>query len=280
MRTTDTIPALRKARAGFKTIGLVPTMGYLHEGHLSLVRRAKAECGAAAVSIFVNPTQFNRPDDLAAYPRDLDRDLALLAEAGADLVFIPSVETIYPRGFDAKVVIGGVSEGLEGGARPGHFEGVATVVLKLLNIIQPTRAYFGQKDAQQAVVIQKLVHDLDVPCEITIAPTVREADGLAMSSRNVRLSPEQRAAAPVLRRALQAGAALIGGGEGDAGRVRAAVRALIEAEPLARIDYVSVADAATLKDLDRIDGPALLSLAVFFGDVRLIDNLEVEPPCP
>ena len=280
MRTTDTIPALRKARAGFKTIGLVPTMGYLHEGHLSLVRRAKAECVAAAVSIFINPTQFNRPDDLAAYPRDLDRDLALLAEAGADLVFVPSVETIYPRGFDAKVVIGGVSEGLEGGARPGHFEGVATVVLKLLNIIQPTRAYFGQKDAQQAVVIQKLVHDLDVPCEVTIAPTVREADGLAMSSRNVRLSPEQRAAAPVLRRALQAGAALIGGGEGDAGRVRAAVRALIEAEPLARIDYVSAADAATLKDLDRIDGPALLSLAVFFGDVRLIDNLEVEPPCP
>jgi pantoate--beta-alanine ligase len=280
VRTTDTIPALRKARAGFKTIGLVPTMGYLHEGHLSLVRRAKAECGAAAVSIFVNPTQFNRPDDLAAYPRDLDRDLALLAEAGADLVFIPSVETIYPRGFDAKVVIGGVSEGLEGGARPGHFEGVATVVLKLLNIIQPTRAYFGQKDAQQAAVIQKLVHDLDVPCEIAIAPTVREADGLAMSSRNVRLSPEQRAAAPVLYRALQAGAALIGSGEGDAGRVRSAVRALIEAEPLARIDYVSVADAATLKDLDRIDGPALLSLAVFFGDVRLIDNLEVEPPCP
>jgi pantoate--beta-alanine ligase len=280
VRTTDTIAAFRKARAGFASIGLIPTMGYLHEGHLSLVRRAKAECGAAAVSIFVNPTQFNRPNDLAAYPRDLDGDLAMLAEAGADLVFTPAVETIYPPGFDAHVLIGGVSEGLEGDARPGHFDGVATVVLKLLNIAQPNRAYFGQKDAQQAAVIKKMVRDLDVPCEIDIAPTVREADGLAMSSRNVRLTPLDRAAAPVLHRALQAGAALIAGGEGDAQTVRATVRAMIAAEPLARIDYVSAADAATLKELDRIDGPALLSLAVFFGDVRLIDNLEAEPPCP
>ncbi len=277
MRTCDSIAAFRKARAGFKDIGLVPTMGFLHEGHLSLVRRAKAECGTVAVSIFVNPTQFNRTDDLEKYPRDLDRDLSLLAEAGADLVFSPSAEEMYPAGFDAAVQIGGVTEGLEGAARPGHFVGVATVVLKLLNIAQPTRAYFGQKDAQQAAVIRKMVRDLDVPVEIAVAATVREADGLAMSSRNVRLSPEARAAAPVLHRALLAGEALIKAGEKDAKTVRAAICAPIKAEPLAKIDYVSAADADTLKELDAVTGPALLSLAVFFGDVRLIDNLRVDP---
>ncbi len=277
MRTCDSIAAFRKARAGFKDIGLVPTMGFLHEGHLSLVRRAKAECGTVAVSIFVNPTQFNRTDDLEKYPRDLDRDLSLLAEAGADLVFSPSAEEMYPAGFDAAVQIGGVTEGLEGAARPGHFVGVATVVLKLLNIAQPTRAYFGQKDAQQAAVIRKMVRDLDVPVEIAVAATVREADGLAMSSRNVRLSPEARAAAPVLHRALLAGEALIKAGEKDAKTVRAAICAPIKAEPLAKIDYVSAADADTLKELDAVTGPALLSLAVFFGDVRLIDNLTVDP---
>jgi pantoate--beta-alanine ligase len=277
VRTCDSISAFRKARAGFKDIGLVPTMGFLHEGHLSLVRRAKAECGAVAVSIFVNPTQFNRADDLEKYPRDLDRDLSLLAEAGADLVFTPGADEIYPKGFDAQISIGGVTEGLEGGARPGHFAGVATVVLKLLNIAQPTRAYFGQKDAQQAAVIRKMVRDLDVPVEIAVAATVREADGLAMSSRNVRLSPEARAAARVLHRALLAGEALIKAGEKDAKTVRAAISAPIEAEPLAKIDYVSAADADTLKELDAVTGPALLSLAVFFGDVRLIDNLTVDP---
>jgi pantoate--beta-alanine ligase len=277
VRTCDSIAAFRKARAGFKDIGLVPTMGFLHEGHLSLVRRAKAECGTVAVSIFVNPTQFNRTDDLEKYPRDLDRDLSLLAEAGADLVFSPSAEEMYPAGFDAAVQIGGVTEGLEGAARPGHFVGVATVVLKLLNIAQPTRAYFGQKDAQQAAVIRKMVRDLDVPVEIAVAATVREADGLAMSSRNVRLSPEARAAAPVLHRALLAGEALIKAGEKDAKTVRAAICAPIKAEPLAKIDYVSAADADTLKELDAVTGPALLSLAVFFGDVRLIDNLRVDP---
>ncbi len=277
MRTCDSIAAFRKARAGFKDIGLVPTMGFLHEGHLSLVRRAKAECGTVAVSIFVNPTQFNRADDLEKYPRDLDRDLSLLAEAGADLVFSPSAEEMYPAGFDAAVQIGGVTEGLEGAARPGHFAGVATVVLKLLNIAQPTRAYFGQKDAQQAAVIRKMVCDLDMPVEIAVAATVREADGLAMSSRNVRLSLEARAAAPVLHRALLAGAALIKAGEKDAKKVRAAISAPIEAEPLAKIDYVSAADANTLKELDAVTGPVLLSLAVLFGDVRLIDNLTAEP---
>jgi pantoate--beta-alanine ligase len=277
VRTCDSIAAFRKARAGFKDIGLVPTMGFLHEGHLSLVRRAKAECGTVAVSIFVNPTQFNRADDLEKYPRDLDRDLSLLAEAGADLVFSPSAEEMYPAGFDAAVQIGGVTEGLEGAARPGHFAGVATVVLKLLNIAQPTRAYFGQKDAQQAAVIRKMVCDLDMPVEIAVAATVREADGLAMSSRNVRLSLEARAAAPVLHRALLAGAALIKAGEKDAKKVRAAISAPIEAEPLAKIDYVSAADANTLKELDAVTGPVLLSLAVLFGDVRLIDNLTAEP---
>ena len=277
MRTFDSIAAFRKARAGFKEIGLVPTMGFLHEGHLSLVRRAKAECGAVAVTIFVNPTQFNRADDLEKYPRDLDRDLALLAEAGADLVFSPGAEEIYPKGFSAQVLVGGVTEGLEGAARPGHFAGVATVVLKLLNIAQPTRAYFGQKDAQQAAVIRKMVRDLDVPVEIAVAETVREADGLALSSRNVRLTPEARAAAPVLRQALLAGEAMIKAGETDADKVRAAIRRPIEAEPLAKIDYVSAADAQTLKEAEMIDGPALLSLAVFFGEVRLIDNLTADP---
>ena len=277
MRTFDSIAAFRKARAGFKEIGLVPTMGFLHEGHLSLVRRAKAECGAVAVTIFVNPTQFNRADDLEKYPRDLDRDLALLAEAGADLVFSPGAEEIYPKGFSAQVLVGGVTEGLEGAARPGHFAGVATVVLKLLNIAQPTRAYFGQKDAQQAAVIRKMVRDLDVPVEIAVAETVREADGLALSSRNVRLTPEARAAAPVLRQALLAGEAMIKAGETDANKVRAAIRRPIEAEPQAKIDYVSAADAQTLKEAEMIDGPALLSLAVFFGEVRLIDNLTADP---
>ena len=277
MRTFDGIAAFRKARAGFKEIGLVPTMGFLHEGHLSLVRRAKAECGAVAVTIFVNPTQFNRADDLEKYPRDLDRDLALLAEAGADLVFSPDDGEIYPKGFSAQVLVGGVTEGLEGAARPGHFAGVATVVLKLLNIAQPTRAYFGQKDAQQAAVIRKMVRDLDVPVEVAVAETVREADGLALSSRNVRLTPEARAAAPVLRQALLAGEAMIKAGETDADTVRAAIRRPIEAEPLAKIDYVSAADAQTLKEAETIDGSVLLSLAVFFGEVRLIDNLTADP---
>ena len=277
MRTFDGIAAFRKARAGFKEIGLVPTMGFLHEGHLSLVRRAKAECGAVAVTIFVNPTQFNRADDLEKYPRDLDRDLALLAEAGADLVFSPDDGEIYPKGFSAQVLVGGVTEGLEGAARPGHFAGVATVVLKLLNIAQPTRAYFGQKDAQQAAVIRKMVRDLDVPVEVAVAETVREADGLALSSRNVRLTPEARAAAPVLRQALLAGEAMIKAGETDADTVRAAIRRPIEAEPQAKIDYVSAADAQTLKEAEMIDGPTLLSLAVFFGEVRLIDNLTADP---
>jgi pantoate--beta-alanine ligase len=277
VRIAATIAEFRKARAGFKTIGFVPTMGALHEGHLSLVRRAKAECGAVAVSIFVNPTQFDRADDLERYPRDLDRDLALLSEVGCDLVFTPTPADMYPEGFSTTVTVGGMSEGLEGAARPGHFQGVATVVLKLLHIAEPTRAYFGQKDAQQAAVIRKMVRDLDAPYEIAVAPTVREADGLAMSSRNQRLTSKDRAAAPVLHQALLAGAAAIRDGEREAEAVRALIRGVIGAEPLARIDYVSAADADTLAELTRIEGRVLLSLAVVFGEVRLIDNLVTEP---
>ncbi len=276
MRTAAAIADFRKARAGFKTIGFVPTMGALHEGHLSLVRRARAECGAVAVSIFVNPTQFERADDLEQYPRDLDRDLSLLAEAGCDLVFTPTSADMYPEGFSTAVTVGGVSEGLEGAARPGHFQGVATVVLKLLHIAQPTRAYFGQKDAQQAAVIRRMARDLDAPYEIAVAPTVREADGLAMSSRNQRLTPSQRAAAPVLHRALLAGEAAIRAGEVEAEAIRTLMRRIIETEPLARLDYASAADADTLAELIRIEGRVLLSLAVVFGEVRLIDNLVTE----
>jgi len=251
-------------------------MGYLHEGHLSLVRRAKAECGAAAVSIFVNPTQFGPNEDLARYPRDLERDLALLSELGTDLVFVPSVEEMYPKGFSTSVEVTDVTERLEGAARPGHFRGVATVVCKLLNIAQATRAYFGQKDAQQCVVIRTMVRDLNIPTEIVISPTIREADGLAMSSRNVYLSPAERSAAPVLYRALTAAQQRYAQGERSAAVLRSEMQALIDAEPLAKVDYISVADPWTLHELERIEEGALISLAVRFGSTRLIDNLLLE----
>ena len=273
MRVLKTKADMRAARPRFKEMGLVPTMGFLHDGHLSLMRRARGECGAVTATIFVNPTQFAPGGDFDTYPRDMDRDLALLQEAGVDLVFTPSPEELYPEGFDASVIIGGVSEGLEGAARPGHFAGVATVVLKLINIVQPTRAYFGQKDAQQAAVIQKLARDLDLPAQITIAPTVREADGLAMSSRNAYLAPNERAAAAVLHRALSAAERLYTGGERSAGVLRGAMTTALGEEPLAKIDYVSVADPLTLRELDLITTGALVSMAVQIGPARLIDNL-------
>jgi pantoate--beta-alanine ligase len=273
MRVLKTKAEVRAARPRFKEMGLVPTMGFLHEGHLSLMRRAKGECGAVTASIFVNPTQFAPGGDFDQYPRDLDRDLGLLQEAGVDLVFTPSPEEMYPQGFDASVIIGGVSEGLEGAARPGHFAGVATVVLKLINIVQPTRAYFGQKDAQQAAVIQKLARDLDLATQITIAPTVREADGLAMSSRNSYLAPNERAAATVLHRALTAAESLYNGGERRAGTLRASMTAVLAEEPLAQAEYVSAADPLTLKELETIETGALLSMAVRIGPARLIDNV-------
>ncbi len=274
MNVIATVDGFRQARAGFDRIGLVPTMGYLHAGHLSLVRQARRECGAAAVSIFVNPTQFAPHEDFTRYPRDLERDLRLLADEGVDLVFAPEVSEMYPNGFGTAVVLPAADEVLEGAARPDHFRGVATVVCKLLNIVQPTMAYFGQKDAQQTVVVRQMVRDLNMPTEIVVAPTVREADGLAMSSRNSYLTPEQRAAATVLYRALTAARELLTSGERHGDALRQAMAGVLTSEPLARPEYVSVADPLTLRELAEV-GPrgALISLAVRVGAVRLIDNL-------
>jgi pantoate--beta-alanine ligase len=273
MRVLHTIAEIRAARAGVGDLGLVPTMGFLHSGHLSLVARARAECSSVAASIFVNPTQFAPNEDLARYPRDLPRDLVMLEAAGADLVFVPEPAEMYPPGFDAEIVIGGVTAGLEGAVRPGHFAGVATVVAKLFNIIQPTRAYFGQKDAQQSLVIRKLVRDLDMPVEIVVAATVRESDGLALSSRNSYLTPTQRAAAPVIYRALSAAQSLFDAGQRDAESLRDAMRRTLSAEPGLLIDYVSIADPTSLAELTVTDSRVLASVAVRFGATRLIDNL-------
>ena len=255
-----------------RPLGLVPTMGWLHAGHRSLMARARVECATVAVSIFVNPRQFGSAADLAKYPRSEERDLAICADEGVDLVWAPAVEDVYPPGFDTTVRVGAIAAPLEGAARPGHFEGVATVVAILFSLVRPDRAYFGMKDAQQLRVIARMATDLAlttvVPC-----PTVREPDGLALSSRNVHLAPAERAAAPVLHRALLAGRALWEAGEHDAGRIRAAVREVLAGEPLARVEYVSLADDATLAELERVEGPALLSLAVRFGSTRLIDNV-------
>jgi pantoate--beta-alanine ligase len=270
MKVLTTVAEMRAARAAVGDLGLVPTMGFLHVGHLSLVARAQSECPAVAASIFVNPTQFAPNEDLARYPRDLPRDLGLLEAAGVDLVFAPEPAEMYPPGFNATIEIGGVTDVLEGAVRPGHFAGVATVVAKLFNIVQPTRAYFGQKDAQQSVVIRKLVRDLNMPVEMVVAPTVREADGLALSSRNSYLTPAERAAAPAIYRALSAARARFEAGERDAEVLRQAMRVGLAGFA---IDYVSVADADTLSELDRIERPALASLAARLGSTRLIDNI-------
>lgn len=253
--------------------GLVPTMGFLHRGHIALVERARAENQRVGVSIFVNPTQFGPTEDLAAYPRDLARDLALLEEAGADLVWTPAAETVYPPGFQTYITVEEVARPLEGAVRPGHFRGVATVVAKLFNVFQPDRAYFGQKDAQQVAVIRRMAHDLDFPLEIVVCPTVREADGLALSSRNTYLTPEQRTAAPVLYRALGAARTAWQAGEYDGEQLRYILRAVLAAEPLAHPDYVSAAAPATLVELGDASDGVLLSLAVRVGKARLIDNL-------
>lgn len=274
MKRMQTIAEIRAARRSVPSLGLVPTMGFLHEGHLSLVRRAREECGAVAVSIFVNPTQFAASEDLDRYPRDEARDLQLLEEAGADFVFLPTPEIIYPPGFATQVTVGPIAEVLEGAARPGHFAGVATVVAKLLNIVQPERAYFGQKDGQQCAVIRQLVRDLDVPVTVVVGETVRETDGLAMSSRNVYLSGPERTAAPVLYRALKAAEALFRGGETSAEALRQAMRRVVATVPAAELDYASIADGETLQELEAI-GPAgaMASLALRLGRTRLIDNL-------
>ena len=274
MIVTDKIAVVRSMRRSEPSAdwGLVPTMGYLHEGHLSLVRRACAENNHIIVTIYVNPTQFAPGEDLDAYPRDIGRDLALLDELGVDLVFMPDNLTMYPEGFQTTVSVGSVTRKLEGISRPSHFQGVTTVVTKLFNIVQPTRAYFGQKDAQQATIMRQLVADLNIDLELVICPIIREPDGLAMSSRNVRLSPGQRTAAIVLFEALQSASMAIDEGETDGSALRRIMADMIQKEPLARIDYVSVANPITLEEISTIDGEVLLSTAVFFGDVRLIDN--------
>jgi pantoate--beta-alanine ligase len=274
VKILTTVGDVREFRGGaWGTLGLVPTMGALHAGHVSLVTRARAENDLAVASIFVNPAQFGANEDLAAYPRTPGEDLGVLESLGVDAVWLPSAEEVYPAGFQTWVTVGEVTAPLEGARRPGHFRGVATVVAKLFNVFEPDRAYFGQKDAQQVAVIRRLVADLSFPVELVVCPTVREADGLALSSRNVHLSPEQRHAAPVLHRALLAGLAAFESGERDAGRLRDVLSGTLATEPLARPDYVSVADPVTLEELAQVSGPALLSLAVRFGRTRLIDNV-------
>ncbi len=277
MMIVTTLDELRAARALLPApVGFVPTMGYLHEGHLALVRRARQECASVVVSIFVNPTQFGPNEDLLRYPRDLERDLRLLSAEGVDLVWTPTPEVMYPPGFQTWVQVEALTLPLEGAVRPGHFRGVTTVVAKLFNAVQPQRAYFGQKDAQQAAVIQRMTSDLNFPVEVIICPTVREADGLAMSSRNSYLSLQERQAAVVLYRALSAAQQAYQHGERSAEKLRAIVTQTIAAEPLARLQYVSCADFFTLQEVEVVTGKTLLSLAVFIGNTRLIDNFILE----
>ncbi len=274
MHVVTTLEELWDARKSLpKPIGFVPTMGYLHEGHLSLVRCAKRDNASVAVSIFVNPIQFGPNEDLDNYPRDLERDLALLEAENVDLVWTPTPEVMYPPGFQTWVEVTEITKLLEGARRPGHFRGVTTVVAKLFNGVQPQRAYFGQKDAQQARVIQQMVRDLNYPIEIVVCPIVREPDGLAMSSRNTYLNPEQRKAATVLYRALSAAKAAFQQGERDADRLRQIMENTINSEPLARLQYVSCADPDTLEELHGEVEKALLSMAVYVGKTRLIDNM-------
>jgi pantoate--beta-alanine ligase len=276
MRIVATIAEFSKLRSKLAgPVGFVPTMGYLHEGHLSLVRQAKTENPSVVASIFVNPTQFGPKEDFARYPRDPERDLAMLEKEGTDIVFMPAAEEMYPPGFNSWVEVGGLTGKLEGAARPGHFRGVATVVAKLFNIVRPDRAYFGQKDAQQLLVIKKMVKDLDMGIEIIAAPTVREPDGLAMSSRNTYLSAEERKQAAVLYQSLKLAQRLYAGGEEDAKAIKEQMTALIGQQPLADIEYISIADSETLDELDEVKPQALVSMAVRFGKTRLIDNVVV-----
>jgi pantoate--beta-alanine ligase len=266
---------LDEARARGARVGMVPTMGALHEGHLSLIRIARAENDMVVVSIFVNPAQFGPSEDLAKYPRDLERDRRVAEEAGADLIFNPSVVEMYPEAYSTWVDVEGLTAGLCGRSRPGHFRGVCTVVSKLFAICRPDRAYFGEKDAQQLAVIKRMVRDLNTPVQIVPCPTVREADGLAMSSRNVRLTPEQRAQAPVLHRALELARELVRKGERDAATLDGAIRSVLVEAPLGVVDYVEIVDTADLTPISTIAGESLIAVAVRFGDVRLIDNLAV-----
>ncbi len=274
MMVAETIADMKRLRLKLaESVGFVPTMGYLHEGHLALVRQARAENPSVVVSIFVNPTQFGPEEDFGKYPRNPQRDLALLEKEGVDIVFMPSVAEMYPPQFGSWVEVGKVAERLEGASRPGHFRGVATVVARLFDVVQPDKAYFGQKDAQQAIVIKKMVADRNLSVEIVAVPTVREPDGLAMSSRNIYLNPEERKAALVLYQALSLAQKLWSQGKKDAQTIRQEMTALIQKQPLADIDYISIADAETLDELDEVRPPALVSMAVRIGKTRLIDNV-------
>ena len=278
MEVAATVEEMRALRRRFEgSVGLVPTLGFLHEGHLSLVRAARQRDDHVVVSCFVNPTQFGPGEDYERYPHDPERDLSLLRPEGVDAVFLPAKEEIYPNGDATFVEVAGMDELLEGAHRPGHLRGVATVVAKLLHIVQPHRAYFGQKDAQQLIVVQRMVRDLHFDVEIVARPTVREPDGLAMSSRNVYLSPQERKAALVLSKALRQAEQRLADGERDGERLRTAMRELIGQEPLAQLDYVSVADVETLQELELVEGAALASLAVRIGHTRLIDNVTLLP---
>jgi len=273
MKTVIELDDFRNARAGLpEPVGFVPTMGFLHQGHLSLVRRARQECPAVVVSIFVNPSQFGPSEDLESYPRDIPRDLDLLRAEGVDLVWLPTPEGMYPPGFQTWVSVEGVTQALEGLRRPTHFRGVTTVVTKLFNAVSPQVAYFGQKDAQQAVVIQQMGRDLNFPVEIVICSTIREADGLAMSSRNTYLDSDQRQAATVLWRSLNTAKNAFESGERDAERLRVLMADVIQGEPLARVEYVSIADLQTLAELETVAQDGLFSMAVNIGSTRLIDN--------
>jgi pantoate--beta-alanine ligase len=274
MKVFDEIEKARKWRRKLSgSLGFVPTMGYLHEGHIELIRRAKAENKHVAVSIFVNPAQFGPQEDFAAYPRDPDRDQRSLKDEKVDMLFMPDADELYPGGFNTWIDVGQIAKPLEGAHRPGHFRGVATIVAKLFNIVEPTRAYFGQKDAQQLIVIKKMASDLDMNVKIVAVPTVRELDGLAMSSRNVYLDPDERESAVVLYKALITALHLWEKGERDAKKIRTAMTSLIKAEPKASIEYISIANAETLEELKHIEGPTLVSMAVKIGKTRLIDNV-------
>ncbi len=282
MHLFRTIAELRiwRSQQASRSVGFVPTMGYLHEGHLALVRRARVENETVVVSIFVNPLQFGPQEDYDRYPRDLDRDLYLLEREGVDAVFAPSVSEMYPSGFSTAVVVTGpIAERLEGEARPGHFRGVATVVTRLFGLVQPQRAYFGWKDAQQVLVVQRLVQDLALPVEIVPLPTVREADGLAMSSRNVYLSPEERVAASAIPRALFAALERFRSGERAAAALRELVRRTLTTTPV-RLEYVSVSDLETFQEVEYVERPALLLVAAWIGTTRLIDNVLLDPGAP
>lgn len=271
-RMTSVARKLRREQD--RTIGLVPTMGALHEGHLSLVREARRMCDKVIVSVFVNPTQFGPAEDFEHYPRDLTKDTALLTDYNVDYIFAPSPEEIYPRDFSTYVNVGGLSKLLEGESRPGHFRGVATVVTILLNTVRPDFAFFGQKDAQQAVIIKRMVRDLAFDTEIVVLPTVREDSGLAISSRNLYLDEEQQQSAAVIHRALKQAKESFKKGERHAAKLAEIVRATIETEPRVRADYVSVVDAETLEKLDKLDErPTLIAVAAYVGKTRLIDNI-------